>query len=267
MTKREKVLLKILLLISTLVLFYLSYKYFADGINENLQNKDRYEKLIEKVKITRFQTEEEFAVQQIICDSEKVERMTMSELLESILYELKTCGIRPERYQINSKGKNEYVDFNIKCSSSQFVNYLSKKADISYPYKMSSISIKTEEEGLSAQIRYELILEKVLNSDFKKERNSVQTILRSPYRPPKEIPVIEREVTIEEPVKENIIDGSDMYKIIGYIKDNSGVNNLYIKSETGRMIKISPENIVEEDSEQYILLIDNKKTKINRVVK
>ena len=267
MTKRENILLKILLVIFTCAAFYLSFTYFTDGTVDNIKNAERYTKLTEKVNQARVQAEEERAVLEIINETEKVEEINMSELLELILADLKSCNIRPGRYQISTKGKTEYVDFTLKCSAAQLTNYLAKTNDISYPYTVASTSIKTEEEGLSATIRYELIPEKIMASGIGGQKTAIQKMLRSPYKPPKIVPVKEEkkvEIKEEKKPEEKIIDGNKTYKVIGFIKDSNNINNLFVKTTSGRMIKIPPENILEEDKEKYILRIDENKVKLNK---
>lgn len=269
MTRRENILLYILIFLFFGCLFFLACNYSVSKFKENEGLIIKYKSMLEKLESQK--NLKVSTLNESKSSSSEVLTVSTSEITDMILEKLRLSGIIPTKYQISSSKDSDYIEISIRCSNIQITNYLASFSTEIYPYYISSLNIKTEPENISATIRYN-----IQNTEIKAEETSITKLqiaklFRPEYKPKPIIPTIIEETVTDAPEEKNpetnetIENGTSKYKIIGNIKDSDGINYLYLKNiNSNRVYKILPENIFENSESKYILKIDDKKIQIDK---
>lgn len=253
MTNREKILLKILLVIIVLTVFYFPITNIKDSINHEKENIIKYEQAISKINNNKHSQEEDKETKKF-----NNENKDLSEIVLLLLEDFNNNGIVPERYQLNDKDNNQYVEFTIDCNTYNFAKFILNSTNTYYPYTLISCSIKSEHDNIKGTLRYSN--DECYIQEYNKY-SSIKPINSLFYKTSK---AISNEVTVILENKEELEDGSTIYKSIGIIQEDS-IKYLYIKNiETSRILKIKLENIIDTDSDYYIINIDQKRYRIKK---
>ena len=255
MTKRENILLIILGIVFIVAIFYLTIEYSVSSIKESEKSIIRYTDMIKKVNETKKSSSKEKQTQKVISDINK------TETIEKILEDLNTFGIKPQKYQVINNANGFFIETNVVCSSSLLVPYFIAIEKNKTVYSITNINIKNNEDNISATIRYEIKEVEFINTG--KEINSKKIV--NVFRPKRIEKVEETKVqTKNEEEKEQIKDETATYSIIGWIKEGNS-SYLYIKQKNiNKLIKIVPENILEETTDYVIIQFDERKIKIQK---
>jgi hypothetical protein len=131
---------------------------------------------------------------------------------------------------------------------------------------ISNVNIKKNPDNITISIRYIFQKTKIIKNNYKISAAILSKLLRPiPKKIITSIPIKEtKEPEIEEK-KEIIENGNTIYKIIGHITENDGISYLYLKNNnTSRVYKIHPNDILENDSDKYIVILNEKKVRIDK---
>ena len=152
----------------------------------------------------------------------------------------------------------------ISTNSSYFIC-----SDLSFTYvidvlrndTISVLNIKTEADKVNASIRYSVVPSKIVNSLSDEKSYPIESLFRPLYKNT----VVQNKVS-ETPVKsEEKINYVKDYTFIGRVKDNDGIEYMYLKnSNTNRILKIAPKDILSEDNEKYLISSGNEKFYIKK---
>lgn len=268
MSNRERTLIKLLIFIIFAVPLILTFNSFRSTIRESKDNITKYEKMIAQIKKENSKnTLDKKNVKPIPIDSvPPIQELTTSEITDLILENLKNNGIIPQKYQLSSSAKGESLELSIICSGKQIISYLCSLNGKIQPFNISNITIKNNTDYVTVSIRY---LYKKTN--FLKNSDSITISTLSKLLRPVLKPVVNsspvnaiKEPTIEEKT-EIIEDGNKIFKIIGNITENENISFLYLKNiNTSRIYKIHPNDILENNTGKYIVIIDDKKYFIDK---
>ena len=256
MTVREKRLLNILIILIIICTFFITIQNSVLNIKENKQSienyKNRIEALDNKAQANNMNAQ--------INKKSVPYYAASSEVIETILKDLKSSSIIPLRYQILKYNEGEFLEVSIKCKSLQFTDYLKETRKSKLQYTIKNINVKTENEELSVTLNYSFVPSKVLGNELTNEY-PVEKL----FRPLPKKNIIKKTEANTTKQSDDIKNGNSEYRIIGRIKESDGIHYLYLKTnETNRVMKITPDNILSEDSEKYIVIIDGKKYSIQK---
>ena len=255
MTKRENILLIILGIVFIGAIFYLTIEWSVSSINESEKSISRYTDMIKKINETKKAPAIEKQTKKVFSDINK------TETIEKILQDLNTFGIKPQKYQVINNTNGFFIETNIVCSSSLLIPYLAAIEKNKTVYSITNMNIKNNEDSISATIRYELKEIEFINNNKEINSRKIVNVFR-----PKRIEKVEvtKVQTKNEEVKEQIKDETATYSIIGWIKEGNS-SYLYIKQKNiNKLIKIVPENILEETTDYVIIQFDERKIKIQK---
>lgn len=258
MTLREKNLLKILIAISIMIFFFVTFQYSVLQIREyNLSIAKYNGKIVELEKRARSSREETVDNTKINKSSAK----STAEIADIIVTELKESGIVPLRYQILNDNMGNYIEVSIKCNGARISEYFRQMQKFSHPYTIANVNLKNDAEEIRATIRFMLLPSE---NKFIDNANDIPVerlfILRN-----KKLAKPSSKNNIAETKNEIIQNGDAEYTIIGKVKESDGIYYLYLKNnDSNRIIKVSPDNVLSETSDTYILKIDNKKISIQK---
>lgn len=265
MTKRENILLQILLLLCCSCFFYFTFSSSFSMYSKSKKGITEYEAMINKLKTAVIDITTEVVIEDEVYEADFSE-ITVSDIAEMILNDLKKAGITPQKYQIIDSSNGGIIDTSIKCTNSQLTRYLCSIEEKVYPYTISNISIKTGKENVTATIRYSLIPARIVIPVITENKSNLEQLFRPVYKPVVTKTVVEKKT--EEPIEELpevIENGNDTYRFIGSISENNGESFLYVKNvNTNRIYKIPLNEVLEDNGNEYVLFIDNKKVLISK---
>lgn len=257
MTNRESKLLIFLIFFSFAVLFFLTFQNSASDIKETNQTIKKYTEMTQKLQ-NKKQSEKNDAKGSITVSESQLQT---SEITDLIIKDLKRVEIVPLRYQIAKDSKGDFIEVSLSTSNTRLANYFRQlKADV-YPYTISVLNIKTEADKVNASIRYSVVPSKIVNSLSDEKSYPIERLFRPLYKNT----VVQNTVS-ETPVKsEEKINYVKDYTFIGRVKDNDGIEYMYLKnSNTNRILKIAPKDILSEDNEKYLISSGNEKFYIKK---
>ena len=268
MTNREKILFKILILLCIILFFFFTFKNSFSVIKESRESINKYENMIMQIKKNNYinHTDNITITSELSEITEDINTITNSELTDLILEGLKKEGIIPQKYQLSTSKKGDYLEVTITCSGKQITNYLCSIESNIQPFMISNINIKNNPDNITISIRYIFQKTKIKKNNYKISAAILSKLLRPiPKKNITSIPIKEtKEPEIEEK-KEIIENGNTIYKIIGHITENDGISYLYLKNNnTSRVYKIHPNDILENDSDKYIVILNEKKVRIDK---
>lgn len=251
MTKRENILLKILITLFILVLFYFYSSMKKTNIKESKNTIQKYEKNIQD--LSKKQNNIKTNTQQTATQEET----SLSIITDELLSLFSKANIQPDRYQLN---KNT-VDFTITTSVYNFLKFQSYTENKAYPYTLKNCTLKAEQGKIKATLSY-------ANKSSEITQNRTYSVSKLQYLfPQPEVQETQNKntQTTEQPVFENkTLDAGNYYKLIGYITEEN-TPYLYIKDiNTSRILKIKKQDIVEETKNYYILKINEKNYKLQK---
>ena len=252
MTNRESKFLIFLIFFSFAVLFFLTFQNSASDIKETNQTIKKYTEMTQKLQ-NKKQSEKNDTKGSITVSESQLQT---SEITDLIIKDLKRVGIVPLRYQIAKDSKGDFIEVSLSTSNTRLANYFRQlKADV-YPYTISVLNIKTEADKVNASIRYSVVPSKIVNSLSDEKSYPIERLFRPLYKNT----VVQNTVS-ETPVKsEEKINYVKDYTFIGRVKDNDGIEYMYLKnSNTNRILKIAPKDILSEDNEKYLISSGNEK--------
>lgn len=257
MSRRERNLLIILIILIFACFFFFTFQNSILEIKQSKKSIENYTQRIEIVRSKKQNSNKKIEEEKSIVFEQK----SASELADEILYDLKKSGITPLKYQISKEYNGEYIEISITCNNMQIANYFKQQKDTVYPYMISNINIKNDNEKLNGSLRYLLIPSEVKNLIEPEKLMPIEKLFRPVYKKTithqSQTPVIKKE---PEPTLIN----SD-YSAIGKIKEDDGIEYLYIKNtKNNKVVKIPPENILSIEENQYIVKIDNENYLINK---
>ena len=257
MTNRESKLLIFLIFFSFAVLFFLTFQNSASDIKETNQTIKKYTEMTQKLQ-NKKQSEKNDAKGSITVSESQLQT---SEITDLIIKDLKRVGIVPLRYQIAKDSKGDFIEVSLSTSNTRLANYFRQlKADV-YPYTISVLNIKTEADKVNASIRYSVVPSKIVNSLSDEKSYPIERLFRPLYKN-----TVVLNTVSETPVKsEEKINYVKDYTFIGRVKDNDGIEYMYLKnSNTNRILKIAPKDILSEDNEKYLISSGNEKFYIKK---
>lgn len=255
MTKREHILLIILVMVASVSVFGISLRNNLHEIAECKYELEKYNDLLVKLD-TKIESEinSETNESNIIFPEEK----TLSSGIEDILADFKVYDIYPERYQVYD---TKSVEFVLQCPARNFIDYIcSIKPELHF-YSLESFSIKNESSGVSVILKFSF------NPCFIKnqvtvEKKEIYSLFRSAY---KAVNNIQKKTIPSKIVEQKIENGTGKFIIIGKIKEADNIYYTYIKNkQTGKIYKLTDKDILEENDNYYIFLLNGNKTKIQR---
>ena len=265
MTKRENILLQILLLLCCSCFFYFTFSSSFSVISQSKKGITEYETMLNKIKSTVTDTITEDVLTDEVYEADFSE-ITVSDIAEMIINDLKKAGITPQKYQIIDSSNGGIIDTSIKCTHSQLTRYLFNIEEKDYPYTISNISIKTGKENVTSTIRYSLNTARIVNPVMIENKSNLEKLFRPVSKPVVTKTVVEKKT--EEPIEELpevIENGNDTYRFIGSISENEGESFLYVKNvNANRIYKIPLNEVLEDNGNEYVLFIDNKKVLISK---
>lgn len=257
MTNRESKLLIFLIFFSLTVVFFLTFQTSVSDIKESSQSIEKYTEMIQKLQnkpqSAKNDTKDSVTV--------SVNQFQTSEITDLIIKDLKRADIVPLRYQISKDSKGDIIEVSLSCSNTRLTNYFKQfKADV-YPYTVSVLNIKTDADKVNASIRYSVIPSKIENRESSEPSYPIERLFRPVYKNTNN-----QNTVIESPVKsEEKINYKNDYTFIGRVKDNDGVEYMYLKNpNTNRILKIAPKDILSEDNEKYLISSGNEKFYIKK---
>lgn len=257
MTNRESKLLIFLIFFSLAVLFFLTFQNSASDIKEAKQTIEKYtemtQKLQDKKQSAKTDTNGSVTV--------SVSQLQTSEITDLIIKDLRRAGIVPLRYQIAKDSKGDFIEVSLSASNIRLANYFKQlKADV-YPYTVSVLNIKTDADKVNASIRYSVVPSKIVNTSSSEKSYPIERLFRPVYKN-----TVVQNTVVETPVKsEEKINYNKDYTFIGRVKDNDGIEYMYLKnSNTNRILKIAPKDILSEDNEKYLVSSGNEKFYIRK---
>lgn len=258
MTNRESKLLIFLIFFLIAVLFFLTFQNSFSEIKESKQTIEKYTEMTQKLQVKKqsennnSKTMSNAAVNQI---------QSTSEITDLIIKDLRRAGIVPLRYQISKDSKGDFIEVSLSCSNTRLANYFKQmKADI-YPYTVSVLNIKTDADKVNASIRYSVNPSKIVTSASEKSY-PIERLFRPVYKNTAvQNNVVETPVQIEEKIQYK-----NDYNFIGRVKDNDGIEYMYLKNaNTNRILKIALKDIIAEDNEKYLISTETEKFYIRKV--
>ena len=257
MTNRESKFLIFLIFFSFAVLFFLTFQNSASDIKETNQIIKKYTEMTQKLQNKKHSEKNDTKGSITVSESQ----LQTSEITDLIIKDLKRVGIVPLRYQIAKDSKGDFIEVSLSTSNTRLANYFRQlKADV-YPYTISVLNIKTEADKVNASIRYSVVPSKIVNSLSDEKSYPIERLFRPLYKNT----VVQNTVS-ETPVKsEDKINYVKDYTFIGRVKDNDGIEYMYLKnSNTNRILKIAPKDILSEDNEKYLISSGNEKFYIKK---
>ena len=257
MTNRESKFLIFLIFFSFAVLFFLTFQNSASDIKETNQIIKKYTEMTQKLRNKKHSEKNDTKGSITVSESQ----LQTSEITDLIIKDLKRVGIVPLRYQIAKDSKGDFIEVSLSTSNTRLANYFRQlKADV-YPYTISVLNIKTEADKVNASIRYSVVPSKIVNSLSDEKSYPIERLFRPLYKNT----VVQNTVS-ETPVKsEDKINYVKDYTFIGRVKDNDGIEYMYLKnSNTNRILKIAPKDILSEDNEKYLISSGNEKFYIKK---
>lgn len=259
MTNRESKLLIFLIFFSIAVLFFLTFQNSFSEINESKQTIEKYTEMTQKLQDKNQPVKSSSAKSSAVYVSQI---QTTSEITDLIIKDLKRVGIVPLRYQISKDSKGDFIEVSLSCSNTRLANYFKQMKTDSYPYTISVLNLKTESEKVNASIRYSVIPSKIVTTSASENSYPIERLFRPVYKN-----TVVQNAVVETPEKpaETIPYNKD-YNYIGRIKDNDGIEYMYLKNaNTNRILKIAPKDILSEDNEKYLVSTGTEKFYIRKV--
>lgn len=252
MNKKEWIFVQGFILLFAIVLFSIVTYFFYEEIKDTEIGIRKYKTAIEEIESKNKQ------IKNISYSEQPVKTtMTSSEIANQFLVKLYNCNIKPTRYQIKD---NDAVSFSFTSSISDFIkstNYIGEKK---LNYKMKTCSIKPEKGVVSVNIC--IVPDNV--SILEDDENSVSEDKLFSFLKSKVVVIKnDQKEKVNKTEKEEVINVSDEYQVIGFIMDNGNINYLYLKTKsTGRIYKIAQNDVLQDTEEYYILLLKGSKIKI-----
>lgn len=254
MKENEKRLFKVLIFVIIAVIVYLVLFFNITEIQESRKSIEKYSKSIQNFKSTE---KNEVVPNEIDDDFLKIDELNISDVTALILSDFEKNSIEVENYTFHEDSKQNFVDFKIKCSSKNFIDYIMTINNGSFPYSIINCIFSTQSGYIKANIRYSnepcviVSEEKLLyrNQLIKHLPNIISNAV---------IPEMEKnEMILEEPIE----DGSDRFKYVGKITENNSKFLLIKTIETGKILRFDISKV--EMQEDYIIVkIDNIRYKI-----
>lgn len=253
MKENEKRLLRVLVFIIIAVILYLVLFFNVSAISDSKKTITKYEKAIQNMKSSGEPEKSGVKENDVI----EIEKLPISEVATLILTNLENCNVEIENYTFHEDSKQSYVDFKVKCSSKEFIDYISSFKNTTFPYTVINCIFSTQPGYIKGNLRYsndpcvirkedKLLYTTQLNKHFPKIIDSV-TIL----------PIQKDDIVIEESVE----DGSDKYLYLGKITENNQKLLLFKTIETGKIFKVDI-SMVEIQEDYIIVKINNIRYKI-----
>ena len=133
MTVREKTLLKILIILAFACVFFFTIQNSRMNIKESQASINKYNEML-----TALENKASLPAEKASDKSSKiyVPQMASSEIADTIIKELKQCGIVPLRYQILNDSKGEIIEVSIKCTNVQLVRYFKRIHGSEQPFNL-----------------------------------------------------------------------------------------------------------------------------------
>jgi hypothetical protein len=257
MTNRESKLLIFLIFFSLAVLFFLTFQNSASDIKEANQTIEKYTEMTQKLQNKKQIEKNDTKNSANVTES----KLQTSEITDLIIKDLKRAEIVPMRYQIAKDSKGEFIEVSLSTSNTRLAKYFKQfKADV-YPYTISVFNIKTDADKVNASIRYSVVPSKIVNNSSSEKSYPVERLFRPVYKN-----TVVQNTVVATPVKsEEKINYNKEYIFIGRVKDNDGIEYMYLKnSNTNRILKIAPKDILSEDNEKYLVSSGSEKFYIRK---
>lgn len=250
MSKRESVLLKILIALIIIVFFVFTFSNSVSTIKESKKSIDNYSKRIKSLN----EKMREIQQNSLVDNSEvfEISSLSIEEVSSSLLNLLSRNGIKVDGYQISKGNGKDFADFKMKCSVNSFMNFMYSFDEESSSFYFSSLSIRFDNNMLDVKL-------KVTNEPclFKYSLSSDK-----PYGLSSLFPFIYvEEEKVEEviPVEEskNVVLNVSPLKVIGIIIDSSGIKNICLKNEkNGRVYNVSEKDVIKKSDSIYSVTFD-----------
>lgn len=256
MTKREKKLLVVLLIVILFCGFYFSFSYCLDKIANTELRINKYE-----TAIARLNNTESLNTQPVTNSVVVYPEISINQAVQDFLSTLEKNGITTSRYQISSESSTPSADISFSCSSYSLMNYLYKEYSNPHNYHVTYLHVTQNNEDVSVNIHIEnLPTEPTLTlSDYTIEPDSVRKLFYTPVIQKSIEPAITEDIS--EPT---ILKGNYLFEVIGNI--NTGdMKYLYLKNKaTNSVIKVSQHEILSEDEDSLIILLEGEKYEITK---
>lgn len=256
MTKREKNLLLILLIVILFCAFYFSFSYCIDKATNAESRIEKYETAINRLKESVTVSKNE-----TIKVKEIQPTVTINQAVTSFLSDLGQYGISTSRYQISSESSSPSADISFSCTAYSFMNYLYHEYSKSHDYHLTYLHVTQNNDDISVNIHIEnLPSEPILTqSDYIQLPDSVRRVFFTP--------IIQKKtelVVADETPEPETLRGNSLFEIIGNIYTDD-TKYLYLKSKSSnRVIKLSPQQIISEDADKLIIELEGERYEISK---
>lgn len=259
MTKRESILLYILINLSLLIFFILLLNSSLSTIRESENRTTKYTIQKKALENNSNSIKKELSKRE---SPFQIESMTIEKITSQVLKILSKTGIKIDKYQISKTSNFDVIELYFKCNPESLFNFIYYFNDDNYPYTIKNFTAKTQNKDLN-------VIVKISNEPCIILDN--QRLLKKPYGISKLIDISYNEIkpivkeTEEEEKKEILITKtSDSYLFIGYITDSSGERFLYIKNKNGRIYKIKQADIIEDSDSSLVIKLGQELIKVKK---
>lgn len=259
MTRRESVLLKILLLIICIsAVFLYSFMQF-DRISENENKRIRYTDGIKKMSEQMKASEQNESTSSLNSKAQEriLEKKDISQIADKVLSDLLKAGITAEKYQFITTNKEELLEITLITEAPKMMRFLHQFTEKDFNYTIKYFSTKNVSEQIYCILR-------ITNEPFYRTAYSNGRMYSS-YKLAGMYPVPKVEKPIEEePVIPEFSFNTDLF-IIGEFEDSSNIKYKYLKNRrNGRVYKIPETNMENYSEYEYLIEIEGQKYVVSK---
>lgn len=252
MSKRESVLLKILIALIVVIFFVFTFSNSISTIKESKKSIDNYSKRIKTLNDRMREIQKNSLVEDV--EIFEIPSLSIEEVASSLLNLLSSNGIKPDAYQISKGNGKDSVDFKLKCSVNSFMNFIYSFNEKSASFYFSSMNVRFDNDLLD--IKFKAVNEPCLfNYSFSSDK---------PYGLSSMFPY----VYVEEEKQEDVVTVADIkkevvnifqLKVIGTIVDSNGIKKVCLKNDkNGRVYNIPEKEIIKKSDNKFGVTIDGE---------